>query len=231
MASTWDSADLLARCKRQSGVPTTTEFPADTDWYAWLTEAQAYYYGVWSTHCPYYLMTAPTLLTSADSGVTYVMPSSTHVLAVELYDKKDGRLLKCGAYWDTNADYIWEGNKIRFPGGKAKTFSGGPYLRYVAEPGDVAAATEPTLNPEYARVLLVDHAVALWAERGGMRDPAPFWMRERKRAWGDPATPGDFGIIGNLKLQNPFIGASAIGNQSTLSGLDTLNTGSGYVGI
>ena len=230
--ATWDSADLLARCKRQSGVPSTTEFPADTDWYAWLTEAAGYYTSVWATHCPWFLMSAPTLLTSADGGYTYPLPTSTRVLAVEIYDTNPrGRLLRAGAFWDPGADYVWEGNQIRIPQGKTKTWSGGPYARYVAEPGDVAAATEPTLQPDYARILLVDHAVALWSERGGMRDPAPFWQRERKRAWGDPTMPGDVGIIGNLKLQNPFLGSMATGNQTTLTGLETLDTGSGYAAI
>jgi len=212
-------------------VPSTTEFPATADWYAWITEAQAYYYGVFATHCPWFLLTAPTLLVSADGGYTYPMPSSTHVLHVELYDSKGGRLLRAGAYWDTGADYVWEGNRIRFPNNKAKTYSDGPYVRYVAEPGDIDGSTAPTLVPDYARMLLVDHAVALWSERGGMRDPTPFWLRERKRAWGDPQTPGDVGILGNLKLQNPFLGSMATGNQTTLTGLDMLNTGSGYVAI
>jgi len=230
--ATWDTADLVARCQRQSGVPSTTEFPATADWYAWLTEAQAFYYGVWATHCPWFLMSGPTLLTSSDSGATYPLPSSTRVLAVEIYDTNpNGRLLRPGAYWDAGADYVWEGNQIRIPLGKTKTWSSGPYARYVAEPGDIDGSTAPTLQPDYARILLVDHAVALWAERGGMRDPTPFWLRERKRTWGDPQTPGDIGIVGALKLQNPFLGSMATGNQSTLTGLDILNTGSGYVAM
>lgn len=214
-----------------AGVPSTTEFPAATDWYAWLTEAQQHYYRVFATHCPYVLMTAPTLLTSADSGVTYAMPSSVVPLAVELYDRLNGRLLRAGAYWDVGADYVWEGTKIRFPGNKAKTFTSGPYLRYVAPPTTIDGSTAPTLQPDNARTLLVAHAVGLWAERGGMRDPSVFWTRERKMAWGDPEVPGDVGIVGALKLQNPWLGTMATGNQSTLTGLDVLDTGSGYVAI
>jgi hypothetical protein len=226
--ASYDSADLLALFLRDAGIPSTTEFPTTAQAYTYLRDGQSYYYGVFATHCPWYLMAAPTLLTSSDSGVTYVMPSSTHVLAVEVYDSLNGRLLRPCSYWDRGGDYVWEGNRIRMPGSVAKTFSGGPYVRYIAEPTDLEGSTAPTLMPDHARVLIVAHAVTTWAGRGGMRDARPFKEAEKSLAWGDPDRPGDIGIIGALKLQNPFLGSTATSSRALVSGLQAIDTGAGY---
>jgi len=222
-----DSADLLARCKRESGVPSTTEFPADADWYAWLGDAQKHYYDLIAAHAPWALLEAPVLLTSADSGVTYTFASSISPLFVELYSTTGsaGRLLIPGPYSDPGADYVWEGDTIRFPGNKAKTFSGGPYARIITPPTTIAADVEPTL-PKNLRPVLVPHACVLWASRGGMRDPTPFQAREDKLWFGEPAR-GRVGMLVMLKQQNPYYGSTS----RSMSGLlETVNTGSGYTG-
>jgi hypothetical protein len=82
--------------------------------------------------------------------------------------------------------------------------------------------------PDHARVLIVAHAVTTWAGRGGMRDARPFKEAEKSLAWGDPDRPGDIGIIGALKLQNPFLGATATSSRALVSGLQAIDTGSGY---
>ena len=227
----WDSNDLLARCKRLANRPTVDESTSDANWFSLLEEAQSHWYNVYSAQCPWILMGAPTLLTSSDSGETYVFldASSNAIapLAVEVYDTKAGRLLKNGAYWDASADMVWEGVRIRFPRGVTKTFANGPYARYIAPPGTLSAAVEPTLVPKHTRLLLVYRAVAEWANRGGMRDPTPYYDLERRFWMGDFST-GDVGVLGALKTQSPFLGAAAY-SSSTGGILDGVDNGSSYV--
>ncbi len=176
-------------------------------------------------------MTAPTLMTSADSNETYTFGNDADSvalvpLAVVIYAKKDGRILRPGTYWDNAADYVWEGDRIRFARGKVKAFSDGPYARFITPPGEISGSIEPTLKPKRARALLVYRAVALWATRGGIRDPQPYFDME-ERTWVGRPEVGDYGLLGQLKMQNPFQGLEAFGAQS-LGILEGVDDGSGY---
>ena len=225
--ATFDSADLLARCRRLAARPTTDTSTLDTDWYALLTEAQATWVNTFAAQAPWVLMVPPTLLTSTDGGITYPFPGCVMPLAVELYDALDtGRILKPSSYFDPNGDYVWEGDHIRFPQGQAQSFANGPYARYVNPPDLLDASHQPSLVPPHARLLLVYRAVGEWAERGGFRDPAPYYRLEQKFWYGDPER-GDVGMLGALKSQNPFYGATAY--QESVGGpLDGVSTGAGY---
>ena len=225
----YESADLLSRAKRLAQRPSSDEEMSDADWYALLTDAQRYYHGLVALHAPYVLMGAPVLLTSSDGGATYDFAAGVFPLAVEVYDSPTGRLLRPGTYWDTNGDYVWEGNKIRIPRGATRSYAGGPYARYVAQAGDLTAATEPTLTPPHARMLFVYRAVADWARQGGYRNPGPFETMEQRLWSGTPAT-GDIGFLGFYKSQNPFYGATAISAQGGTS-FTTLSTIDGYTAI
>lgn len=198
---------------------------ADADWYQYLSDGQAHLYNVFASHCPWVLTGAPTLLTSADSGVTYPFANSITPLYVELYDSANGRLLRPGAYFDKSADYVWEGVRIRFPGNISRSYANGPYARYITPPDVIAAATAPTLVPAHARIAIVYHALVLWATMAGLRDARPYQEAEQRFLWGDPQN-GTPGVIIALKTQNPFAGAAAYGASSGL--LDGLDTGSGY---
>ena len=224
----FDSADLLARAIRLAARPASDQSMATADWYAFLTEAQVYWTNMFAVHCPHVLMSAPVLLTSADGGFTYTFPSSTYPLHIELYDSNSpgGRPLREGAYWDTSADFANEGVQIRIPMGDTQTWSGGPYLRYIAAPSTLDGSTAPTLQPPYARILLVYRAVALWASRGGFRDPTPFYALEQSVWLGNPAK-GDVGLMGALKMQNPLWGSTAI-QQSPAGILEGVDQGLGY---
>jgi len=224
-----DSADLLARCKRLSGVPSTTEFPADTDWYNFLSDAQVKWTATIASIAPHHMYGAPTLLTSADGGYTYPFVVEP-IGQVEIYESKTGRLLRQGPYWDPNADYVWEGDLIRIPDGKTKSWGDGPYARYVSAPTVIAAATEPTLLPKAVRVLLVPEACGIWATRGGMRDPRPFFEMANRIWYGNPAM-GDHGILGMLKGETAFGGSEAYAAGGEISGLEFIDTGSGYSSI
>ena len=223
--ATWDSADLLARCKRLALRPTTDEETADADWYALLSEAQAHWQPVFAAHFPYYYWSAPTVMSTADSGATYTFSGSITPLRVEIYDAPNGVLLKPCTYWDASGDYVWESSKIRWPQNRTRTFTaGGPYARTITAPTVIDGSTAPTLLPDFARVLLVYRAVAEWANRGGLRDPRPFYEME-DRAWYNPAN--GTGILVQLKQQNPFQGAAAWGSAdiAVTANLATLDGG------
>ena len=198
----WDAADLLARCKRHLNRPASDLGMTDPHWYALLTEGQAKWYEIIATHSPHVLYGAPELLTTADSGATYTFTSTPFPGGqIELRGSRSGEVLTIGEDWDSGADFTWEGDKLRVPDGQTRTFSSGPYARYIAAPTAIDANTEPTLKPPAARRLIVYDACAAAAVRMGSHDPATFRDMEQRAAWGDPRNPGDVGIIGSLKTQ------------------------------
>ena len=76
--------------------------------------------------------------------------------------------------WDISTlAYLFESDKIRWPGQKTRTFADGPYARFVTMPGLLNASTAPTLKPLYARELIVYDAAERAAVRVGL-DPTPF---------------------------------------------------------
>jgi len=218
-----DAADILARVRAESGEPDAGEVwgtgaTATANWYRIITEAHAHWVGQFALHFDT-MYTAPTALSTADSGVTYTFASSITPLAVVVYESTTGRPLIPGAYWDPNADYTWEGDKIRMTRGKSRSFS--PVARYVLAPTTVDGSTAPTLKPDYARVLVVYRTLILWATRGGLRDPAPYRALETE-TW--------LNLLVALKNQNPLIGLTATGAPA-VSPLQSINTGAGYVAI
>jgi len=224
----WDSSDLLSRVKFLSNRPTTDESVTDAQWYSLITEGQSHWTNVISAQAPWVLMGPPTALTSTDGGVTFPFPGCVFPLAVEMYDTTTpARLLRPCTYWDSSGDYVWEGDHIRFPQGQTNPLAVSPVARYINPPGQVDGTNPPTLQPPQARLLCVYRACAHWAERGGMRDPKPYFEMEQRYWLGDMRT-GDVGLLGALKSQNPFLGGNAV---MTGSGglLEGVSTGAGYV--
>lgn len=222
----------MARCKLESGRDKLSSDASVTDanWYSWLTEAQHHWMRQIAMHCPGILGWSSATLTSADSGATYTFPSSITPLAVELYESSTGRFLVPAWYPDPGGDYVWEGDRIRVPRGGTRSWASGPFARYISPPTTVASDTEPTLKPDFARILMVYRTLISWAERGGLRDPAPF-QRLEDRAWfGDPQR-GDGGILLFLKQQNAFAGAAAFPSANTIEGLAYINQVGGYSSI
>ena len=198
----YDSSDLLARCQRWLNRPASDLGMTDAHWYAFLTEAQSKWYNIIATRAPHVLYGAPELLTTADSGATYNFASSPFPGgAIEVRESRAGALLTVGAEFDDSVDFTFEGDKLRVPGGRRRTFSSGPYARYIAAPTVVAAATEPTLKPAAARMLMVYDACTRAAIRLGTHDPQQFREMEKIAAWGDPEVDGDVGLIGALRSQ------------------------------
>lgn len=213
----WDSADLLARLKRTAAIPATTEYPTDAQAYQLLSEAQHYWMMEMATHVPESQYTAPRQLTSADGGVTYTFPNpwpggsgTVEAYACEIYDRIDGRRLTPGAFWQPERDYVFEGNLIRFAGNKAKTFTNGPYARYVAHAPEITASVQPVLRPNAARLLVILRAAAYHAARGGLRDPQPYYDAEARYFFGDPNL-GMAGLLAALKMGDLQGGMQAYG--------------------
>lgn len=228
-----DASDLLVRVKLYAARPATDESMSDGQWFAILTESEREWVGIMAAQFPNIMMGPPEKMSSPDSGKTYYVSGSATPLAIQVFDGLNGNLILPGTNWDDSSRYLWEGDHIRWPRDASRTFGDGPYARYVRQPAAaLSAAATMTLKPDYARILLVYRTLAKWASIGDLRDPT-VWERKEREAWmGNPSNPADVGILGTLKLQNPFYGAAAYSG-SDAWGLDYLHTlnGQGYTAI
>lgn len=206
----WDSADILARARDEAQEPTAGSVTTDAQWYRLLTAAQHRIYRLFAQHCPHILVEPPVALTTGDDGLTYQFPSDVYPLGyAELREGLDGRLLWSGSNWSWCGDFVFEGNQLRTPNGQSRSYSDGLYARYITPPGTIDGSNQPSLRPDWARILIVLDAVKEWAGQGGLRDPS-IWAQKFQHAWaGDPSVLGDVGIMGALKTQIRFPGAAA----------------------
>lgn len=203
----WDSEDLLARARDEAQEPSAGTTTTDPQWYSLLTSSQHRVYRLFAQHVPHVLAGVPVALTSSDGGLTYTVPDDVFPIGLaELRHGRNGPLLTPGADFSNIADVVWEGNQVRIPHGRTRSFPNGLYLKYIATPGTLNASTEPTLTPDWARILLVYDAVAQWASQGSLRDPSIWRDKFAEAAYGDGI---DVGIIGTLKGQLINQGADA----------------------
>ena len=70
-------------------------------------------------------------------------------------------------------------------------------------PTTIDGSTPSTILPERHRIVLVFDAMERWASIGGQMDPSYWSGMLQKTVYGDPANPGDIGILGSLKARNP----------------------------
>ncbi len=204
----WDAADLLTRFKRMRRRPSTDAGTDSDDIYALLTEAEEHWKPIIAAHYPAAMYAAAGLvaLTSSDNKVWTIPSVNDEPLAVLILASETGAPLKMGPYWDPGSDYVMEGATIRITRGRELSTT--PYARVIAGPTTVDANTDSTILPVRLRKLIVYHACALDAGRGGMDDPSFYEAMESDAAWGRPDNPGDVGMIGSLKLQNTLAGAA-----------------------
>lgn len=170
----FDTADLLTRCKRMSRVPVTTEFAADTDWYAWLGEAENRVKGDLAPIVPKALIGAPTALTTADSGLTYTFGTDSdgnNILPIGNVEVYRNLADIPWAPLTPGVDFLFEGERIRGMNNQPVYGSGGTlYARFITPTLKINASTAPTLEPVQMRELLVYDAVRRYYEAGGLRD-------------------------------------------------------------
>lgn len=206
----YDNAWLLARVKKELRRPPTDELLADTDIYDLLSEAQEDWLSTISAVVPHVNYGPPTLMVSTDNGVTYYFGTDpvtgtaqalTPIGSVEVYSRlATGLPLLPGSYWDTQADYVHEGDHIRFPLNRVRTFTNGPYARFISPPAPISASVQPVLKPTFARPLLVYRACAKACEGILKEDPTPFYDLET-RTWTGDMDRGMPGILGALRQQ------------------------------
>lgn len=207
--ATWDSADLLARVKRYMNRPNPDNAVADADYYAFLLEAEYEWMGILAIHSPESQYGAPVQLTTSDGGATYQFPAGVFPIGhLEIRSARNGLLLAPCSDFD-DGDFVPEGTQIRMPNGTTRTFSSGPWARYVTLPTALDAGNQPILNPPHARILLVFRACYKAAARLN-QDPGRWLALEQIAAWGDPTT-GTVGLIAELKTQYYGEGATSTG--------------------
>lgn len=168
--ATYDSADLLAKCRLFAKRPTTDATTPDADWYSFLTLAQQEAYHDISVRCPAALLGAPTALTAAGDNKTFTFGTDANGYAIVPWGH--ARIYPSLAAiphdpWVEGSDYVYEGTKIRMP--SDTTWPSTLYGQWVTQPADISASTQPSLQPGPARILLVYKAVELWAAAGGIR--------------------------------------------------------------
>jgi len=176
----FDSPDILSRIKALLNRPSTDEAITDAQYYVMAGDAQRRVVSLLAFHAPEAMYGAPTLLTTADSGATYTFGTDADganispIGHIELRESKTGAMIPPASEWDISTlAYLFESDKIRWPGQKTRTFADGPYARFVTMPGLLNASTAPTLKPLYARELIVYDAAERAAVRVGL-DPTPF---------------------------------------------------------
>lgn len=188
----FDSADLLARCKRSAGLPAQSDFPVDADWFAWLTEAENDWKATIASQVPKSQWGDPALMTTADGGASYTVSGVDEFLGpVEIRQTLRGTPIGPD-------EYLIEGATIRWPFGTERAFAAGPYIRYATPSAGIDAGTEPTLNPSRARMLLVYGALKRYGATAGagLVDPG-YWERMESLEWfGDGGTRT--GLLQNL---------------------------------
>lgn len=199
--------DLLADFKYQRGRPSTDEESTDAQIYRLLTLAQQQVASDITAKFPRFVVGAPALMATSDSGATYYVNTtdedSNQVYPfghAEVYASSTAGELFGSTYANREGDVVFEGNKIRIPGGQTRTFTSGPYIRYAAMPGTIDASTNPTI-PAVCKPLIVYRALVMWANRGGERDPQPYEEMYRTAWLGANPQMGDVGIQGLIATQ------------------------------
>lgn len=174
-----DSADCLLRVKNRLNRPTSdeafTRSSTDDIAYSAMTEANDELIKKIAVFIPDAMVTAPTLLTSADSGKTYTFGTDADAAAIfalghfAIYEN----LESIPDYPLTDGvDYVIEGTKIRMPYNDTRTFSAGPYAQSVTPGNVVNSSTQPTC-PKIARLVMVEDTARRLAPLVG-QDPRDF---------------------------------------------------------
>jgi hypothetical protein len=179
--SGWTSADLLERFqlylgRGNGGVMDADELWTDARAYLWLADAQEAVYADLAPRAPHAFVSAPTLLTSTDGGVTYSFGSAYPFAHVEVYAQESGgRTLLASTYGTIGGDFVIEGATLRSPGNRTRTYSSGPWARFTAFPARLSASQEPSMQPPPARELILWKALENATEVStGAMDPTPW---------------------------------------------------------
>jgi hypothetical protein len=203
-AAAENSAELLKQLRivtQRDGLVNDRDL-TDAKAFLFLTQAQRMVTYDLVTHLPELMKGAPEKMTTSDGGLTY-STSKDPLGHIEVYENLRSEIpMTEGPLWSPIADFTREGTrKIRMQGNIARTFSDGPYARYVKKPGVIDAVSQPTLEPADLRMILPWKAAMLWAMSGNGYDPAPYARMVEIMLWGDPDSPGSVGAIQSYRSQ------------------------------
>lgn len=196
----FDAADLFDRLRDATARPATDASLTAARGMRYLSDAQRAVAYTMASHIPHVNYGAPVQLTTLNRQ-TYTLPGGEWIGRVLLMRTLKGEPLIEGGYDDPGADYTVEGpSSIRITAGR--TWPGdAPYVRYMPKPGDMDLnGAEPTLKPVEVLRAVVQTAAAIWARRGGHRDPQPYLDEAYAILWGRPNTP-EIGLIPSYKNQ------------------------------
>lgn len=176
----WDSPDVLDRFLMYLGRGNGGVMQADELWttarcYTWLSDAQESVFADLAPRAPAAFVGAPVQLATSDGGVTYTYATNVYPFAhVEVYAQESGgRTLHASTYDNTAADFVIQGNVIRSPGNRPRTYTSGPWARFTAFPARLSASVNPSIYPEPARELILWKALESAAEVSeGAMDPS-----------------------------------------------------------
>jgi hypothetical protein len=215
----WDTDYCLARAKLLALRPATDQMMTDEKWCQFLTLGEEHWLPIFANKVPESQAGAPVQLTIAGDNRSATFAAGVWPEGhVSLYDGPNGRILTPGEYGDPGADFVIDGGLIRSPSGRTLNYPQGLYARYVdvsTRPlvsSSIATVDNPVANPrlmpERARILIVYHALGLYAAMGGFMDPAYWEHKEIVTAFDDVAT-GKVGILTELMTQYQDQGASS----------------------
>ena len=176
----FDYNDMLARAQRDTRTSGSADFPAATDWQAWFTDGENFIKGIVAYYCPRAEISAPTLMTTSDGGITFTFGSDSAGNAIEPFGnvtlyRRTGDIPDFPM--ELGVDYLDEGTKIRMPTNVAMAASfpdGAPYFQGIVPTVAIDGSTAPTLIPADKRVITVAYACARYAKAGGAFDPSPY---------------------------------------------------------
>lgn len=220
----WDTDYCLRRAKKLALSPANTSMMDDSDWCDLLTQGEDHWLPIFANKVPESQMGPPVQLAIAPDMLTATFAEGVWPDGhVALFDGPNGRRLLPGEYGDPGADFVIEGGLVRGPVGRQLSFPSGLYARFIdtssrplvsssmvaADVDSYPAVVNPRLMPEKARILIVYHALGLYAEmRPGFTDPLSWERREVRTAYDDPDT-GELGLLTQLMTQYQDQGATS----------------------
>ena len=161
MTTQFTTSDCVARIRRYLPNPQNLDFPANTDIFAFLQEAENETKRRLLQACPWLVLQAPTLMVTADGGLTwqYGLDADGNAIAplggCAIYRRKED---VPDFPLERGVDYLDENIQLRMPSNRPDPISfpdGAPYYYGNVPTVFIDATHNPTLMPIDARILIV----------------------------------------------------------------------------
>lgn len=172
-----DVSDALTVLRRITRTQDVTEYPAAADWYDFLRDGENRAKHDLGAIVPEVLYNAPTLLTSADGGITYTFgtDAGSNAIApighVRVFPSK-----ACHPFAPlvSGVEYVFEGTKIRMVENTPVTWADGPYAQWIAPTLQIDGASNTFTLPVQLRMMAIYDAARRYAESGAVQDASPY---------------------------------------------------------